>query len=135
MLTSNLVEDSSLLRATINAQRQHSISFSLNLKTKMARADGEGEAAQTAGEGKEEKRERSNNEPTEPNAQERPMLLRYLTAWSDLSTAYQQEGYFMESLESLECAGVIYEQLLMYPHMSLSLGQFALARVPTPLTP
>ena len=135
----SIIEDSALLQATINAQRKNSISFSSNARNKLnqktnTETDNNIHPVFIQSESKEEEKEAQRRnaesiETAEAGSQERSMLLRYTFAWSDLATAYQQEGYFSESLDCIESAALIYERLLMYPHMSLSLGQFILARV------
>ena len=118
-----LIQDSSVLQASINAQRKNSVSLA---RRKLSQKTGFPE--QTLPQAEEEEKSDSNLETAE-NSQERAMLLRYVFSWSDLASAYQQESYFAESLDCIESAALIYERLLMYPHLSLCLGQFFLGKV------
>ncbi len=129
----NLVENSALLQATINAQRKSSLSFSVNTGNirKVGPKNSEPVVGPRLSEPEEDKSAPQNQVESNSDSgpQERQMLLRYIFAWSDLAAAYQQEGYFAESMDCVESAALIYERLLMYPHMALCLGQFFVARV------
>lgn len=63
------------------------------------------------------------------NAPERTMLLKYTFNWTELAIAYQQEGYFDESIDCIDSAAAIYDKLMMYPHLAVCLGLFLLATV------
>lgn len=115
------------MQASINAQRKNSVSI---VRRRLSHKNGHfPENIFTSPPPDEDEKNpiSSRINDTQENSQERAMLLRYVFAWSDLSTAYQQEGYFNESLDCIESASLIYERLLMYPHLANCLGQFYLA--------
>jgi hypothetical protein len=63
------------------------------------------------------------------NSPERIMLLKYTFNWTELAIAYQQEGYFEESVDCIDSAAAIYDKLMMHPHLAVCLGLFLLAKV------
>ena len=63
------------------------------------------------------------------NCPERIMLLKYTFNWTELAIAYQQEGYFEQSIDCIDSAAAIYDKLMMHPYLIVCLGLFLLATV------
>ena len=58
------------------------------------------------------------------NTQERRMLLDYTYKWNELAKSYLEGYFFTESAECLYTSAIIYDKLLMYPHLAVCLGDF-----------
>ena len=63
------------------------------------------------------------------DSEQRKMLIHYVTSLTELAVAYQQEGYFEESLDCIKSASEVYAELSMNPHLSLCLGMYFMANV------
>jgi tetratricopeptide (TPR) repeat protein len=114
VMSCSLADTTNILQASINAQRKNSIA--LIPRNQYTKEDESSSAF--VGEGS-----------TESEQQQRQMLLQYVTSWTEVALAYQQEGYFEESLDCIDSAIEIYGKLSIYPHLSLCLGTYLLAIV------
>jgi len=111
LMSCSLAGITNILQGSINTQRKNSIAL-------ITRNQLNESSSPFVGEGSPESEQ-----------QQRQMLLQYVTSWTEVALAYQQEGYFEESLDCIDSAIEIYDELSIYPQLSLCLGSYLLAVV------